>query len=104
VTEADLTAFLEWLRDWKSLTNRHRAELDDVTERVAARYPAMVGGVASMTAGPGALGTMVPLPDGVVYMPGRNETVLAEARMKYGDTFVDWLAREPLIVETLTGS
>jgi hypothetical protein len=47
---------------------------------------------------------MVPLPDGVVYMPGRNETVLAEARMKYGDTFVDWLAREPLIVETLTGS
>ena len=145
VADADLNAYLEWLRDWKSITNRHRAELDEVTERALARLPVfdpdkavqdpeflamlaeqrkdgqalssrmpkgptaealatMVGGVESMTVGPGAVGTMVPQPNGVVYRPGRNEKVLAEARAKYGDTFVDWvLARESLIVETLGG-
>jgi len=48
------------------------------------------------------LGQMVFLPGGMVYVAGRNEPLLAEARRKYGDAFVDWvLARESTIVGTL---
>lgn len=144
VTDADLTACIEWLRDWKALTNRHRAGQDEVAERAAARLSVaethklaqdpellalldqqgkemqalhkrmpkgptaealarMVGGIGSMVGEPGAIGSMVARPFGVVYMPGRNDDVLAKARSKYGDTFVDWvLEREGIIVETLS--
>lgn len=143
VTDADLTACIEWLRDWKALTNRHKAEGDEVAQRAAARLPVaetdklaqdpellalldqqgkemqalhkrmpkgptanalarMVGGIGSMVGEPGAIGSMVARPFGVIYVPGRNESVLADLRKKYGDTFVDWvLEREGVIVETL---
>jgi hypothetical protein len=144
VTDADLSACIEWLRDWKALTNRHKAEGDEVARRAAARLsPAetnelaqdpeflalleqqghemqalhkrlpkgptaaalarMVGGIGSMVGEPGAMGSMVARPSGVIYVPGRNETVLADLRKRYGDTFVDWvLQREAVIVETLS--
>jgi hypothetical protein len=37
-TDDDLTAYITWYRDWKLVINRQRAELDAVTQTVAARY------------------------------------------------------------------
>ena len=134
VTDDDLTAYLAWWHGWMSLTNRHRAELDAVTERAAAKLSvadtgkiaqdpdllALLGGQRKemqahfdgMRKGPATqalmgtlpgVGAMFVRPGGMVYVAGRNEAVLAEARRKYGDTFVDWvLARESVILDTLS--
>jgi hypothetical protein len=41
--------------------------------------------------------------DKVVYVPGRDEIVLAAARKRYGDQFVDWIvARESAIARILS--
>lgn len=37
-SDSVLTSYLEWHRDWMQLTNRHKAELDAQSERMAARY------------------------------------------------------------------
>jgi hypothetical protein len=134
VTDDDLTAYLAWWHGWMSLTNRHRAEGDAVTERAAAKLsfadtgkiaqdPDLLALIAvqgkemrahfnSMPKGPATqalmgtvpgVGAMVVQTGGIAYVAGRNEVVLAEARKKYGDTFVDWvLARESIIVDTLS--
>lgn len=44
-------------------------------------------------------------PGRLYYVAARDEAVLAQARRAYGDAFVDWMvSREPLILETLTGT
>jgi hypothetical protein len=133
-TDDDLMRYLVWTRDWKLLTNRHRAELDAVTEQVAARYSLkdtdkvvqdpeflamldrqgkeMKAHHAGLPSGRMAdafqatiegVGTMVPLPHGYLYVPGRNQELLDHARKRYGDAIVDWvLAREETIVATLS--
>ena len=37
-SDSVLTSYLEWYRDWMLLTNRHKAEGDAQSERMAARY------------------------------------------------------------------
>jgi hypothetical protein len=133
-TADDLIAYITWYRDWKQLTNRHKAELDALTQSVAGRYSfAETGNIAQdpdllallarqrqemqplmarVPGGPtaaayeetlGGVGQLLPTPNGMAYFPGRNESVLAAARAKYGDKFVDWvLAHESTIVETLS--
>jgi hypothetical protein len=130
----DLMAYVNWYRDWKLLTNRHKAEGDVLVQSVAAKYSfAETGKIAQdpdllallarqrqemrplMARAPGGptaaayeatlagIGQLLPTPHGMVYFPGRNEAVLAAARAKYGDKFVDWvLARESTIVATLS--
>jgi hypothetical protein len=132
-TDDDLMAYVNWYRDWKQLTNRHKAEGDALMQSVAARYSfAETGNIAQdpdllallarqrqemrplMARAPGGptaaayeatlggIGQLLPTPNGMVYFPGRNEAVLAAARARYGDKFVDWvLARESKIVATL---
>lgn len=49
------------------------------------------------------IGSMVPRPDGWVWVSRRDESVLAAARQRYGDEFVGWvLAREATIVATFS--
>lgn len=38
-TEEELTGYLEWVRDWKHLANRNRAELEPALQAIFARYP-----------------------------------------------------------------
>lgn len=133
-TDEALMGYVEWTRDWKQLTNRHKAELDLVTEQAAARLPLkdlgkavedpdfvatlgrqgaeMKAHFAGLPRGPMAdgfqatlegIGTMLPQPNGYIYVPGRDDARLATARKTYGDEFVDWvLEREATIVAILS--
>jgi hypothetical protein len=133
-TDEALMEYLVWTRDWKQLTNRHKEELDRVTEQATAKLAptdldkavedpdfvatlerqgaAMKAHFAHLPRGPMAngfqatlegMGTMLPRPDGYIYVSGRNEETLAKARKRYGDTFVDWvLERESTIATILS--
>jgi hypothetical protein len=134
VTEDDLAKYVRWWRDYLTLVQRHRLELDATTQRVAARYPfAQTDRIAQdpellatlerqrsamqelmdQTPVDGlkmqALRDAVPgvatfdLEGGkVVYVPGHDEIVLAAARQRYGDKFIDWLlSRESLIARAV---
>ena len=46
-TETELTSYLEWVRDWKHLANRNRAELEVATGTIFARYPSGDEGAAA---------------------------------------------------------
>ena len=37
-SDSELTSYIAWYRDWKILTNRHKAELDAESQRLTARY------------------------------------------------------------------
>lgn len=131
-TDADLQQVLEWQRDWKRLVNRHRAELEVLAGKMAtqpaeswqhiasdpvyladherraaeqrAHYARRPTGLmaSALETTISALGRMVFGPMAVAYQPGRNDSLVAAARAKYGDAFVDWvLAREGVVVQTL---
>jgi hypothetical protein len=38
VSDADLTAYLAWLNDHMAATNQHRADLETMSQRLAAKY------------------------------------------------------------------
>ena len=124
-------AYLTWLRDWKQLTLRSKAELDAVTEQVATKYSLADTGkivqdpdvVAVIARNAEANKTHFALkPKGrttdalqatleglglmipfPAYMGVRNEEALERARRRYGDAVVDWvLAREGTVASVLS--
>ena len=115
ITDDQITSFLAWKREYLDLARKHSAELQEVTDRLGAKYsPAETNKVS---ADPEFLGTlerqraemqqemnrnplsneqmlaMNSVMDGLV--PRRDETRLSKARRRYGEAFVDRvLARE----------
>ena len=83
--------------DLLSLLERQRGEMQPLMAR-APRGPT----AAALDATLPGIGQLVARPEGMRYVPGRNEAVLAAARAKHGEEFVRWvLAHEDTIVATL---
>jgi hypothetical protein len=136
VTEDELANYVRWWRDYLTLVDRHRIELEAVTQRVSSKYP--LAQTDRSAQDPELLATferqrramqelmnhmpvdglkMQALRDAVpgvatfdlkggkaVYVPGHDEIVLAAARKRYGDKFIDWLiSRESSIARALSG-
>jgi hypothetical protein len=130
-TDEELMTYLTWLRDWKQLANRNKAELDAVTERVAATLS--VADTGKIAQDPDVLATIARngetmrahfdlKPKGrttdamqaaleglgltvpfFTYTGVRDEEALARARRMYGDAVVDWiLERESTIASVLS--
>ena len=60
-TEEELTSYLEWLRDWRHIVNRNRAEMDVAAESIFARHP--TGDVAAIASDPEWLAVQQQLKD-----------------------------------------
>jgi hypothetical protein len=122
ITDDQITSFLAWTREWGELAMRHAREGQEVAARVAPKYS--MSGTPGMTNDPELRATLdrqraaiqehmdrIPLNDAQVkawkatvagLIPRRDDQVLAAARQKYGDRFVDRvLARERDITATL---
>ena len=83
--------------DLLSLLERHRGEMQPLMTR-APRGPT----AAALDATLPGIGQLIAGPEGMTYVPGRNEAVLAAARAKHGEEFVRWvLAHEDSIVSML---
>lgn len=129
VTDDELNRFLEWVRQDQIQTDRHAQENREIVNKIDSNTdPAYAAMVERQRKEMEAMKNAMPVSEekaralvqtiqGIggwradesqievrsVFVPGHSERLLAQARQKYGDEFVDWvLSRESRIVQTLT--
>ncbi|HEX2781128.1 MAG TPA: hypothetical protein VHM30_16630 [Gemmatimonadaceae bacterium] len=131
-SDSDLAAFLDWQRQLMLLVGQQRAEQDSLVATLArtglqpeglSTNPQLLALVerqrtamdelqSRIPRGPTATGLGFALPglgqmtgtaEGLVWIPKRDDAVLAQARARFGDDFVDWLIAREDIIDTALG-